>query len=88
MVKLNNDLSLAIEMDTANIRLVVYKQANEFVCRKCKLSELRKLIETDNTHLFKGRLQLYRSDRNITIEVKKEQIGWISLEQFQQMLIS
>jgi len=69
------------------IRLIVSKNDEEWVCRKEKLKKLFSFLEVDQQHLFKGRLQLFKSSDKINIQIKNEFISTISTEIFQQALI-
>ncbi|MFW0715220.1 hypothetical protein [Pedobacter sp. N23S346] len=84
---LNNNLKLSFEKLPHSIRLIVSKNGEEWVCRKEKLKSLFTFLETDKEHLFKGRLQLIKTNDQIDIQVKNESISSISIEAFQQALI-
>ena len=85
-ISLNNNFELSFEKLPHTIRLIVSKNNEEWVCRKEKLRNLFSFAEVDKEHLFKGRLQLLKSDAKIDIQVKNEIIGAISNESFKEAL--
>jgi len=56
-------------------RLIVYKDGEELVCRKENLQQLQQFLNTDEAKAFKGRLQLYKHNNDVTVEVKGQLIG-------------
>ncbi|TCD04176.1 hypothetical protein EZ449_17865 [Pedobacter frigidisoli] len=85
-INLQNDLNLSFEKLPHTIRLIISKNNEEWVCRKEKLKKLFSFAEVDKERLFKGRLQLLKSDDKIDIQVKSELIGAISNEAFKKAL--
>jgi hypothetical protein len=83
---LKNNFSLGMERYAKRIRLVIYKDAEEFVCRKEAFPALEKFTETTTDHLFRGRLQLHKDAGEIHIEVKGEILGSIPVNQFKGVL--
>ena len=66
--------------------LIVYKNGIENVCRKETLGNLKRFIQLDDSHLFKGRLQLNKNDGNVGVEVNGKLIGIIKTEDFLRCL--
>ncbi|PWS33569.1 hypothetical protein [Pedobacter paludis] len=85
-ISLDNNLKFSFEKLPHTIRLVISENDEEWVCRKEKLKKLFSFAEMDKEHLFKGRLQLYKSGDKINIQVKNELIGLISVGDFKQAL--
>jgi RNA binding exosome subunit len=85
-IYLENNLKLSFEKLPHTIRLIIAKNDEEWVCRKEKLKNLFSFLEFDQQHLFKGRLQLLKSDDKIDIQVKNECVSSISAEVFEQTL--
>jgi len=80
MIKLDDRHSFDIEINGKNLRLVVYDNSVEKVCRKTTLKSLFEFIQSGENHLFKGRLQLFKNPNAIIIEVKGQMVGEIKAE--------
>ncbi|BAU56037.1 hypothetical protein [Mucilaginibacter gotjawali] len=80
MIKLNDPYFLDIENNGKNLRLVVYANGVEKVCRKTTHKSLSALIQSCENHLFKGRLQLFRNPEEISVVVKGEVVGEITAD--------
>ena len=77
-LKLNHNYSLCFEPHLANgVRLIVFNGDDEWVCRKETLRNLAKFMAAGEGHIFKGRLQIYKNDDVVTVEVKGQRIGII-----------
>ncbi|HEY3249631.1 MAG TPA: hypothetical protein VGK25_00805, partial [Ignavibacteria bacterium] len=50
------------------------------------IKNLEQFIQSDQSRIFKGRLQLYKQRKNINVEVKGETIGIIYLDDFKKSL--
>ncbi|GGH05533.1 hypothetical protein [Pedobacter zeae] len=85
-ILLENDLSLSFEKLPHTVRLILSKNNEEWACRKEKLIKLLTFIDIDQAHVFKGRLQLIKSDDNISIQVKNKHICSVTAEKFKQAL--
>jgi len=85
-IDLNNNFKLSFEKLPHTIRVIISKNDEEWVCRKEKLKKLFSFTEIDKEYIFKGRLQLFKSDGKIDIRVKNELIGTISNEAFKEAL--
>ncbi|KQR67533.1 hypothetical protein [Pedobacter sp. Leaf176] len=85
-ISLNNNFKLSFEKLPHTIRLIVSKNNNDWVCRKEKLINLLAFAEVNKDGLFKGRLQLLKSDDRIDVQVKSELIGSVSNEAFRKVL--
>lgn len=83
---LNEKLSFFFEPSDKKIRLVVTTADEELVCRKETLKKLHYFLAEEHAHLFKGRLQLFKSGDEIAIQVKNEIIVKIPVEKFRQAL--
>ena len=81
-LKLNEIQNLAIEPNEKQLRLVVFKNGTEDVCRKEYLDKLKRFILSDETRLFKGRLQLIKTPDSIGVEVKGTMAGYIKKDDF------
>jgi hypothetical protein len=86
MLKLGENQSLAIEISGRLARLIVYNQGVENVCRKERTKTLRDFLQSDEGHLFKGRLQLQKSAGEINVLVKGELAGSIRNEEFVELV--
>ena len=64
------------------MRLVVYKDGVENVCRKETIGHIERFIRSDDNRLFKGRLQLYKKGDSLNIEVKGDAIGSVKMKDF------
>ena len=51
-----------------------------------KLKSLFSFVDVDKEHLFKGRLQLFKSDEKIDIQVKNNVIGTVSSQTLKEAL--
>ena len=85
-ISLDNNFKLSFEKLPHTVRLIISKNDEEWICRKEKLKKLFSFAEIEKEHLFKGRLQLFKSGDKIDIQVKNEFIGTISKEDFKQSL--
>ena len=83
---LNHTTELSIEPDNKKVRLVIYQDAEEWVCRKENISRIKEFLVQQEARLFKGRLQLHKIDQQINIEVKGDVIGCINVDHFISML--
>lgn len=83
---LNDNLKLSLESLPHAIKIIVFKNDEEWVCRKEKLIKLFSFLEMDKAKLFKGRLQLFKLGDRIDIQVKNNIIGTISKESFEKAL--
>ncbi|MBC6110356.1 hypothetical protein ACFOG5_05745 [Pedobacter fastidiosus] len=79
---LTNGFKLSFEKLPNTIRLIILKDDEEWVCHKEKLKNLFSFLEVDIKNLFKGRLQLFKFDNRIDIQVKNKHISSISIETF------
>jgi len=85
-ISLVENFKLSFEKFPHTIRVIISKNDEEWVCRKEKLKKLFSFTEIDKEYLFKGRLQLLKSDGKIDIRVKNELIGTVSNEAFSEAL--
>lgn len=85
-IALDSNFKLSFEKLPHTIRLIVSNNNKELVCRKEILIKLFSFTEIDKANLFMGRLQLFKSDDKIDIQVKKEFIGTISNVIFKRVL--
>jgi hypothetical protein len=68
------------------LRLVVFKNDEEFVCRKESIKNLKMFLADENNRLFKGSLQLIKIENKICVLVKNEITGTITKAGFQKLL--
>ncbi|WP_316737100.1 hypothetical protein [Pedobacter aquatilis] len=85
-ILLDDTFKLAFEKLPHKIRLIVFKNGEELVCRKEKLRMLFSFAETNTEHIFKGRLQFYKLGDKINVQVKNKLIGIISNADFKNAL--
>lgn len=85
-IDLNNNFKLSFERLPHTLRLIVSNNNEEWVCRKEKLKNLFSFTKAGKENLFKGRLQLFKSDGKIDIRVKNELIGTVLNEAFKAAL--
>lgn len=83
---LNAPYAIGMEWSENRIRLIVYKDGGEFVCRKESLSVLEGFMEVYEGRMFKGRLQLYKEAECIHVQVKGEVVGTLGLNDFREKL--
>jgi len=82
ILKLNPGHTFAIENDGKQVRLVVYNNGVENVCRKSTIKSLIAFIQSGENHLFKGRLQLNKIPGGIGVLVKDRLVGEIPTGDF------
>ena len=81
--------TLAIEpYEKLRVRLIVFKNGEEYVCRKESQYKLKQFLALDEGRAFKGRLQLVKCGDNISIEVKGEVLGIVTAVQLEKLLIA
>jgi len=86
ILKLDNEHAFSIENLDKQVRLVVYNNGVENVCRKSTLKNLTTFIQSGDNHLFKGRLQLNKMTDGIGVVVKDSLVGKITIEDFMNCL--
>jgi hypothetical protein len=67
-------------------RLIIFRGDTELVCRKETFSNLAKFIKGPDTTIFKGRLQLSKTDQDISIVIKGQIAGSISVDEFSSIV--
>jgi len=85
-LQFNNNFSFDIQPYEKRLRLIVYDNTEEYVCRKESFSNLQKFIDTPTAHIFRGRLQLYKEGAEIRVEAKGAHVGTVSLDDFRNRL--
>ena len=68
------------------LRLVVFNNDEEYVCRIESKKKLYQFLEGNDATLFKGRLQLIKNQDDIAIQVKGRILGELSIEAFRELL--
>jgi len=86
LLTLEHGFSFAIEQHEKQARLIVYKDGVENVCRRETFKNLERFIRSDSERIFKGRLQLYKNNGEIVIEVKGKIAGKMTTEDFRSYL--
>ena len=81
-LKLSDGHSLGIENGGKRVRLIVYNGGVENVCRKESLKKLEDFAQSGDNHLFKGRLQLFKDEVGINVDVKGKIVGRIPTADF------
>ena len=85
-IPLTGQLSFAVDQEEKRVRLIVFNGDNELACHKAGHSELKRFIQADTGHLFKGRLQLDKKNDHIFINVKGSTAGIISITDFERLI--
>lgn len=75
-----------IEQNGNNMRLVIADGEHELACRTEKASKLKTFLRSSEPRLFKGRLQLHLSDDVVTVLLKGEVAGVVSILTLEQAL--
>ncbi|MBW4891304.1 hypothetical protein KXQ82_16370 [Mucilaginibacter sp. HMF5004] len=84
-LSLNN--TFAIEPYTKLcVRLIVFKNGEEYVCRKESIYKLKQFLALDEGRAFKGRLQLVKRGDIIAVEVKGEVLGMVGVARIVTLL--
>lgn len=86
IVRLNEKHFFTIEPDGKKVRLIVTDGTNELVCRKETMNRLIRFCTEEDSRIFKGRLQLIKIDKTISIEIKGSIIGTIATTLFLKYL--
>ena len=86
LAHLSPSYEFAIAEDASKKRLIIFKDGDEFVCRKENPRKLHEFLKSDFAHLFKGRLQLIKTKSSIYFQVKGEVVGEMTASHFQQFL--
>jgi len=79
---LDEHLAFAVEFHGKKLRLIVYEDGVEKVCRKETLKNLKAFIKSGENHLFKGRLQLSKIDIDTAVLVKGKLLGTFNSQRF------
>lgn len=85
--QLNNNLNFTIEPYEKRLRLIVFKDGLELVCRKENSKNLVAFLSLNKGQIFKGRLQLIKENTTVKILVKGQVIGSISEMDFRNLFI-
>ena len=85
-ILLSNQITFSIEPFEKKVRLVVYKDNKEWVCRKETFKNLNYFLSQEDVSIFKGRLQLHKRKNKINVEVKGEIIGVINADVFRKSI--
>jgi hypothetical protein len=87
MIKLTlqDEQSFGIGKLDKKVRLIVYRDGVENVCRMESAKKLEKFVQSGEGHLFKGRLQLYRQGDEIGVIVKGKIAGTVNQGSFYDM---
>ncbi len=83
---LNDNYSFAIVPFKKKLRLIVFKDGLENVCRKEILKNIVAFLSLPNGQIFNGRLQLIKENTTIQIQVKGDIIGAITETDFRNIL--
>lgn len=85
-IALNGQLTLSFEPLGKKVRLIVSTIDEELVCRKETIKNLEAFLKQDETHIFKGRLQLNKHGDVIELNIKKKPTALISAQDFEKIL--
>lgn len=76
-IALSKGFALRIEPYNEKVRVIVFLNNEEYVCRITLLPKLLDFAAAKEAHLFKGRLQLYKEAGLINVLAKGEVAGII-----------
>lgn len=79
-IQLQDRFLLKFQSCDQGVHLVLTKDGEDYVCRKCSVSELSKMVDGETHHLFKGRLQFQLVGQGIQVVAKEVQVGILSVE--------
>ena len=79
ILALNREFSFAIEPGQKRVRLIVYKHGVENVCRKENVGKLQQFLKSVGGRLFKSRLQLDKNVLGISVMVKVNWPGYLTV---------
>ena len=85
-INIGDQFSFSAEREEKRLRLIVFNGDKELVCHKAGQAQIQKFIMADKSHLFKGRLQLDKTDDRISISIKGKTEGVIGLSEFESLL--
>lgn len=85
-LKLSYGLFLLFEPQDKKLRLIITDGNNELACRKETRSVLKRFLSSAQSQLFKGRLQLHKSDEVLTVVLKGKPVGAINLPDLEAAL--
>jgi len=83
---LGDNITLETEINNNELRLIVVKENEEWVCHKTTVKEINTFLTGEDRSLFKGRLQLIKDQDNVLIKVKNEIIGVIDNKVFYKFI--
>ena len=83
---LNNGFQLSLERFEKRVRVIVTNDNAEFVCRKESFKNLETFLQSGKSHIFKGRLQLYKDINDVHVKAKGETLGKIPAVQLEKYL--
>jgi hypothetical protein len=83
---LNDTSKISIEPDRSKLRILIHRNAEEWVCRKETVARIKQFLTCTEARLFKGRLQLCKVNQEIYVEVKGEVVGIIKRDDFVRMI--
>jgi hypothetical protein len=84
--KLPNGLSFIIAPADNKLRLIISYGTDELACRKETRGNIKRFLASEETTLFKGRLQLRKDNEVIILVLKGKDVGAIEVEEFGSML--
>ena len=87
LIALGNNQSLGIEKYGNRVRLILVQHAKEMACRKESIKTIQNFLASEDSNLFKGRIQLKKCTNNILVFFKNQQWGEISVELLRQKLM-
>jgi len=53
-LKFKNSFELGAELNEKRVRLIIYRNGDEFVCKKESFNNLEKFLNQNNDHILKG----------------------------------
>lgn len=85
-IRLDNKFTFSVEPYNGKLRFVVNEHGREYACRVERKKAIESFLLADTARIFKGRLQLHKERKEITVEIKGEVVGTILLSSFKKML--
>lgn len=77
---------MLFEHQDKKLRLVITDGNSELACRKETKSVLKHFLSSAQNQLFKGRLQLHKSDEALTVVLKGKPVGDINPHDLEKAL--
>lgn len=83
---LDKHFSLLFEPLGKRLKLIIGKADEEIACRKETIKNLENFLQSDESTIFKGRVQFHKINEEIEIILKTKPIAKILAADFKQVL--